>query len=254
MRLTITLSAPGKVILPIHHNHLIQAAIYELIEQPGLRQFLHEEGFALGNRRFRLFTFSRLLGRIKVDRANGQMLFHPPLQLVICSPLDLLLREFGNTLLRRGMIRLGQARLEVESIAVKENAVRAGQVTVRMLSPLVTYSTLEQDHRHYTYYYSPFEPRFGELVTANLTKKYILIHGRPVAENGFRISPATVGPRDMKVVKYEAIVIKGWMGTYHLSGDPQLLEVALDAGLGAKNPQGFGCCEIARESEDDHVY
>jgi CRISPR-associated endoribonuclease Cas6 len=34
------------------------------------------------------------------------------------------------------------------------------------------------------------------------------------------------------------------MGTYELQGDPALLQIALTAGLGAKNSQGYGCCEL----------
>jgi len=30
------------------------------------------------------------------------------------------------------------------------------------------------------------------------------------------------------------------MGTFELSGDPTMLALALDAGIGAKNSQGFG--------------
>jgi len=53
-------------------------------------------------------------------------------------------------------------------------------------------------------------------------------------------------------VKYKGTVIKGWMGIYRLKGAVSLLKMALDAGLGAKNSQGFGCVEIwcGEEKED----
>ncbi|TDA65882.1 MAG: CRISPR-associated endoribonuclease Cas6 [Clostridia bacterium] len=247
MRLILTLTASGEIGLPIQHNHLLQAAVYDLIEQPGLREFLHQHGFVLGKRRFRLFAFSRLLGRVRVDTAGQQMFFTSPVNLVICSPLTALLQELGNSLLRRGEIRLGNNHLEVEQVGVDDYQVRGRSLTVRMLSPLVTYSTLENNGSRYTYYYSPFEPRFSTLISANLAKKYTIIHGRPAPEEDVRIMPVAVGKRDMKVVQYKGTVIKGWMGTYRLQGDPELLQVALDAGLGSKNSQGFGCCEVVEQ-------
>ncbi|MDN5332516.1 MAG: CRISPR-associated endoribonuclease Cas6 [Tepidanaerobacteraceae bacterium] len=45
-------------------------------------------------------------------------------------------------------------------------------------------------------------------------------------------------------VIYKDVIIKGWMGVYILKGDPVLLKIAYDAGLGSKNSQGFGCFEI----------
>ncbi|MBC7189418.1 hypothetical protein H5U35_04285, partial [Candidatus Aerophobetes bacterium] len=39
-------------------------------------------------------------------------------------------------------------------------------------------------------------------------------------------------------------LIKGWMGTYRLEGNPELIKFSYDAGLGAKNSQGFGMYEV----------
>jgi CRISPR-associated endoribonuclease Cas6 len=112
-----------------------------------------------------------------------------------------------------------------------------------MLSPLVVYSTLsDDDGQNYTYYYSPFEQRYSELIANNLAKKHLLIYGRLVQKDGFTIRPVRVEDRDLKITRYKDTVVKGWMGEYELHADPGLLQVALDAGLGAKNSQGYGCC------------
>lgn len=244
MRLSITLTGSRQITLPVQYNHLVQATIYQLIEQPVLRNFLHEQGFAMGQRKFKLFTFSRLLGRPRFDRTTKQLIFTSPLRLVICSPVNFIVQELGNGFLRQGRIRLGEAVLQVDGVDVADPIIRTNAVTVRMLSPLVVYSTLEDGSRRFTYYYSPFEARFQELVLSNLAKKYLLIYGRAAAGEGFEIVPAYVRQSDHKVVEYKGTVIEGWMGSYNLTGDPQLLEVALHAGLGAKNSQGFGCCEL----------
>lgn len=246
MQLTVYFDAPAPVAVPVHYGHLLQGLIYRQMANPVLRSYLHEQGFALGKRRFKLFTFSRLLGRAaRYDRATGRLVLTPPLRLVICSPIPFILQELGTGFLRQGQVRLGEAHLEVKEIATAAPRIMQKTLHVRMLSPLVVYSTLSgADGRNYTYYYSPFEPRFTELAANNLAKKHLLVYGRPVRAEGFAIRPVRVEDRDLKVTRYKETIIKGWMGEYELSGNPALLQVALDAGLGAKNSQGYGCCML----------
>ena len=115
---------------------------------------------------------------------------------------------------------------------------------MRMLSPLTVYSTLPTSAgRKFTQYYSPFEERFSALTGANLAKKHMLVHGCPPVTERFEIRPIRVSDKDFKITRYRGTVVKGWLGEYALKGDPPLLQLALDAGLGAKNSQGYGCCE-----------
>lgn len=256
MRIDITLSGSSEnVALPIEYNYLVQSAIYQQIEQPALRSFLHEQGFELGKRKFKLFTFSRLMGKARIDPQRGCMLFSFPIKLAICSPLALILQEIAAGILKQGYVQLGKEVLHVEQVTVVDQIVEKNDVAVRMLSPLTVYSTLVDSGRSYTHYYSPFEPRFQELIRSNLVKKYLLVFGKHVEEEGFSIEPLDVGERDFKVVKYKGTVIKGWMGSYRLRGNPGLLKMALDAGLGSKNSQGFGCCELVDEgASSDTTY
>ncbi len=253
MQLTLVLSAGGPVGLPVHYAGLVQGLLYRVMENPALKSYLHERGFAYENRRFKLFTFSRLMsGAVRYDRDTGSLLLNPPIYLVICSPVSFILQEIGTGLLRRGRLRLGPARLEVREMYTAAPRVTQNTIRVRMLSPLVVYSTLPTANgRKFTYYYSPFEPRFSELVRENLAKKYALVHGRPAFADGFAIRPVGVTEKDHKITRYKDTIIKGWMGKYELSGDPDLLQVALDAGLGSKNSQGHGCCALVRRERED---
>ncbi|MEI6509656.1 MAG: CRISPR-associated endoribonuclease Cas6 [bacterium] len=242
MRLQLTLG--GKpAALPYSHNHFIQAALYEQITQPALRDFLHQQGFQLGGRPFKLFTFSRLEGSFSQDKARKEIIYSPPLRLAFCSPFQALVQEVGNGLLRQGALRFGRATFTVERVETSDPKAPLPQLYVRMNSPLVVYSTLEQEGKPYTYYYSPFEPRFNELVRSNLFKKHIIVYGRGPEQEDFSIQPHSLSPQDFKLMYFKDTVIKGWLGSFRLEGDPQLLELALHAGLGSKNSEGFGCCE-----------
>lgn len=53
-------------------------------------------------------------------------------------------------------------------------------VTIRMLSPVTIYSTLfSANGKKKTYYYSPFEKEFSQLIRANILKKYEALYGTP---------------------------------------------------------------------------
>lgn len=244
MQLTITFTAPEPVELPVHYGHLVQGMIYRGMEHPLLSRYLHEQGFQLGKRRFKLFTFSRLMGqKAYFNRAKKTLALTPPLKLVICSPISFIMQELGTGFLRQGQIRIGTARLSVKEISTAAPKVETDRIRVRLLSPMAVYSTLPSaDGRKYTYYYSPFEPKFGELTGSNLIKKHYLIHGGPPLSEIFFIRPLQVIEKDYTITYYKNFIVKGWMGMYELQGDPALLRIALTAGLGAKNSQGYGCC------------
>ena len=63
MQLTLNFDAPSPVELPVHYGHLVQGMLYHEMENPLLRSYLHEQGFQFEKRRFKLFTFSRLMGQ-----------------------------------------------------------------------------------------------------------------------------------------------------------------------------------------------
>jgi CRISPR-associated endoribonuclease Cas6 len=249
MQLTLNFDAPAPVELPVHYGPLIQGMIYHGMENPVLSRYLHEQGFQLEKRKFKLFTFSRLFGmNTYFKRRAKTLVLTPPLQLIVCSPIPFILQELGTGFLRQGQVRVGNARLNVKEMTTSQPRVESDRIRVRMLSPMTVYSTLPTSNgRKYTYYYSPFEPRFNDIAGDNLIKKHLLVHGGPPLSELFSIKPLKVNDRDQKITSYKGFTIKGWMGTYELQGDPSLLRLALTTGLGAKNSQGYGCCVIEKE-------
>ena len=88
------------------------------LQNPALRRYLHEHGFPLEKRRFKLFTFSRLMGRsARFDRAGGSMYFCTAPATGHLLSISFILRELGSGFLQQGQVRLGDARLEVREMA-----------------------------------------------------------------------------------------------------------------------------------------
>jgi len=60
-----------------------------------------------------------------------------------------------------------------------------------------------------------------------------------------KIIPEKLSKRSEQITYYkDKYVIKGWLGVYKIKSHPEILKLAWDAGIGAKNPQGFGMFEV----------
>lgn len=244
MRIKFRFCSKEPIVIPVQYNHAIQSMIYNNIS-PELADFLHEQGFLLNGRRFKLFTFSRLKGTFKM-RDDGKIEFASPVELTVASPIERFLRELSEGMLRKtDFVLLGQ-KIFLESVSVCSpiNFEDAGDVVkIKMLSPMVAYKTDKPSGK--TIYFSPWDVTFTELIRNNVEKKYFLLTGQRIKNTHFEIIPTRPWDRRYcKVLNYKETVIKGWLGIYKLQGDKRLIETAYDTGLGSKNPQGFGCFEI----------
>lgn len=89
MRFEIELVADPaeETVLPIQYNHLVQSMLYQSLDSD-FAGFLHGQGFKSESRKFRLFVFSRLLGRFKIDKTNDTIIFQCPMKLIVSSPIN----------------------------------------------------------------------------------------------------------------------------------------------------------------------
>lgn len=242
MRLTFNFFSEKNLTLPLSHNEIIQGFIYKHLDKV-LSKFLHTYGFKHENRRFKLFTFSRVLGKVRIRDDIFEIV--PPFKLVVSSPYDKILQSLAENLVRPSEAQIGCNKVYIESINVHFAPQISEEVKIRMLSPVTVYSTLEKsDGRKKTYYYNPSEREFSQLIKENILKKYSAIYKRKPSTDKLAIEPIKVSKRDEKIVKYKGFIVKGWMGIYKINGNPELIKLAYDAGIGSKNSQGFGCFEI----------
>lgn len=244
MRLTITMNSDRDIVLPVHYHHILQGFLYANISDRDYRDFLHQDGFNYQNRKFKLFTYSRLQGEFRLDQDKARISFKPPVDITVSSPLEPFITDLAETLMKSDELYLGDNHLELKSINVHKPVVFTEKVRVRMISPVVAYTTEEVKGKKKTTYFSPWDTPFDSLVLGNLHKKYWLLKGE-YSKGDLKVVPCdNRKDRFLKVIKYKNFVIKGYTGVYWLVGDPELMEVAYYTGLGSKNAQGFGCFEV----------
>lgn len=96
-----------------------------------------------------------------------------------------------------------------------------------------------------TYYYAPGELEFEQLIRQNLIKKAQAFYDEDWSQLPFTIKfLGSVCSSQQKIIFFKSTVIKGWMGRFSLAGDPHMLKLAYDAGIGGKNAQGFGMISL----------
>lgn len=242
MQLKIDFYRNGGITLPIHYNHALQGLIYSHIT-PELADFLHNRGYQFENRVFRMFTFSRLEGLYQMDRQNRKIRFLDRFSLIVTSPIEEFCNQLGSAFLSDRDITLNNQSVNVEQIEVFPIHNIGEVVKLKTLSPVVVYSTfMEPGGRKYTSYYQPGDDEFEKLIDANLRKKYMSLYQEAAPQEPVKI-------REFKNVRessllYKNFIIKGYSFEFTLQGPVPLLKLALDAGIGSKNAQGFGCVAI----------
>ncbi|WP_457755596.1 CRISPR-associated endoribonuclease Cas6, partial [Thermodesulfatator indicus] len=259
MRISIVFKGPKEgLTLPVHYNHLVQAFIYRSLDAT-LASFYHERGFAYGKRRFKLFTFSRLLGKErKFNPEKREITFHGRVKLKISAVDDRLLESFATHLVREGQFRLGENLCEIEAVEVEMPVSAKGPLIVRALSPITIHSTLyTPEGKKKTYFYTPFESEFSAKIFENLMRKARALWGEEAELpplNGAYIRPFRVSKKNEVIIgfkklrkseeegKYERsetpgksrnFWIKGWTGLYELALPEPYFTLAYHAGLGA---------------------
>lgn len=242
MHLFITLTSDNELEIPITYNHVLQGVIYNRIE-PNLATFLHEEGYKSNKRKFKLFTFSRIMGPFQFIKEKNTIKFPKDVELIISSPIDKFCQSIANGLLTQNQINFGSTRATVKKIMFQKYEINDEKVVLRTLSPIVVYSTFKRfNDRKYTCYFQPGEPEYNLLIENNLRKKYQAYYGKDAPAGEVKVKK--VSRMKLEVVNYKNIIIKGYSGKVAVTGPRELLQIAVDSGLGSKNSQGFGCVTI----------
>lgn len=244
IRLQIVPEKPP-LVLPCNYNQIVQAFIYTGLDRR-LSKEIHDEGCKdpKTDRKLKLFTFSRLIPEKSAEVKQGIISFHESIYLVVASPLGEFIESLVTTLLKEPERYLGRNRVGIGSVEVESLPPYQESIRVRTLSPITVYSTLKTaDGRKKTYYYTPSEREWAELIIENLRRKVRIFYNE--IEDGGYIHPVKVSSRNQRIVIYKGTVIKGWDGMFELKLPERMFLMAFEAGLGAKNSQGFGCVEIS---------
>lgn len=244
MRTKIEICSEKRITLPLQYNYIIQAVILKWLGDETYSKFIHDTGYEFNNRKYKMYTFSRLEGRFNIDMSNKKITFLENPKLIISSEDDKFLSYLINNIISKESFGVGGNDVYIGEVECSNYEVK-GPINIFTKSPVAIYSTLINcEGLKKTYYYSPFEKEFSELARKNLIHKYMAINERKPEDDRFILEPIKNGKLKESVILYKGTIIKGWRGEFSMKGSDELINIAYNTGLGSKNSQGFGCIEI----------
>lgn len=268
MRLKLTLLPLNpRTSVPINYNYPLASAIYKLLAQasPEYASWLHEKGYrSPADRALKLFTFSRLDIPRAIPRGSFLMAGDErPWLLQIASPMEEeFVQNFVLGLFQRQTLEIGGSgavgRFLIEQVEALAPPAFTENMRWKALSPIVVSTMREHRGKLRPYYYRANDAELGEAVRQNLLQKYETIHGQSPADARlqFEIDHGYLarkgGPE--KVSKLltikeglpEETQIRGFMSPFSLTGNPELMRVAWECGIGDHNSMGCGMVEAVK--------
>ncbi len=130
-------------------------------------------------------------------------------------------------------------KIKIETIHLnkQEKTIFKNEAVFKMLSPIVVKeSDLETNHDKF---YSPAEPEFFTLLNKNCAMKAERFLNKSINLTGFEAVSYKKIP-----VRLKGHFVEAYQGIFKLKGEPELLNLLYQVGLGAKNGYGFGMMEV----------
>ena len=260
MRFKLTFQMDGKKdenCIPISYQYELSSWIYRIIHSGDAASsaWLHNKGYTLGNKTFRLFTFSRLQlpkgsFEIKDDR---MVLKNSNVILYISFLIDSAAEPFIIGLFNNREMSLGDhksnAEFLVKTIERLSDPEFRETMGFRLLSPLV----INSFDGKYGKYLRPDESGFEALFFRNLVNKYTasaLFRGDPVHIDDVQKDPVTrfelLSEPKSKLVQIrtgtpQETNVRWFMFDFRITSPVELIKTGYDGGFGEKNSLGFGC-------------
>lgn len=218
----------------------MRSAFYKSLNEASARQ-IHDEGLKYAGRNklvFRPFCFSNLIGKYSIN--SNHITFCDVITWHVASIDTDLISQFVTNTLREGLV-IGQHASRVLSVVVEDFS--RGNV-IQFISP----ASLKQNRKDglcKSVFYSPLDPEFNVLVTANLKKKYELVYGKPF-EGPLEVKITPLAPSEVKkrLVWFKNTCYEAYEGRYLIEGPEELIQVGFYMGIGQRNSQGFGMFEF----------
>lgn len=249
MRLTIRFRPNNDyLILPINYEQVLQGFMYRSIQDFELAHFFHDVGYVKGKRRFKLFTFSRLIGPYKLNLRQKEIVFSDFITWHISSVFDPLIVDLARNYLSRGPFLLHDQPIQIEEAAIHSLDIsERDSYRINMISPLTVYSTYENRYgQKRTHFFQPTDYVFSDMVEKNFFNKYYAFFGVEPSES-LIIRPTNVTEKDKVITSFKKFRINAWNGTYEIKTSLNNLKFLYDTGIGSKNSQGFGMFELLNE-------
>ena len=232
--------------VPRANLHLFQALIYNVLP-PEHASFLHDEGYMIKGKHLKLFAMSWPITEKTPVFEERAIRFPSPVKIVISTPILDTMDGITGSILKSGALRIGNNTVLCSKVEAEQQTATKNFMTVKTLSPVTCYTKTERNGKPYTQYHNPDEQEFENLIYNNLILKFQALNpGKSIPKGRVIVTPVgNLYERLSRFSEKAPFPVIGWSGKFRLEGPRELLQIALDSGIGAKNSGGWGCITMA---------
>ena len=222
--------------LPLSYQSILQGFVYSIFDKEEYGTFLHDEGYKLNNKIFKMFSFSNLMGKYNID--GKTVIYNGKVRLYIASYSEEFIQIVYKFLMNNVRIVLHKQFLSVESVQLMDTPYFKGEkdIVVKTLSPLVAYRTEDS----YVNYFKPSDSDFEALCLTNLQEKNLAID-TPIRQLIFSIQ--RVNFEKKRVVQFKNTFYVAYLAELIIHTNYETLDLIYNTGLSAKGSAGFGMIE-----------
>lgn len=258
MRLKISLHITELKPISFNYYYQFSSAIYLLLKfsSPEFSNFLHNNGYKLNGKPYKLFSFALKLEKYKTTQREI-ILESPNVHLIISSPkIDDFIKNFVIGSFERTFffISIGgsEHKFIIRNMELLPEPEFKNEMSFTMTSPMVLSTVKEFNGKLSTYYLRPEDIEdINRILTQNLRNKYELINN--IVSNGkvnifWDENYLKKHPRITKKVTINEfgenpVDVIGIQAPFKIIGDPELIKIGYQCGFGEKNSMGFGMTE-----------
>jgi len=245
MRLKINMASRKEQRLDLNYYYFLSSLVYKHLESSnkGFSKMLHDEGYVLHNKSFKLFTFSQLLPR-KFIRKENFMVLNGDVTWYVSSPVNEFILYLAEALTSENNVKIGDCSLDIIEISVLKEIEFGRTMKFRSLSPIVVTTMEEIDQKVKPRTVSIEDKKFVENIKNNILRKYFILNKTLPDDMSFHISFDNIEKYSRgRLIRFKDTYIKGYQAPFSFEGNPELIKVAYEAGIGEKNASGMGFIE-----------
>jgi len=267
MRLKLTLQCVSKpAVIPINYNYQLSAAIYLLLKfgSPEFAAFLHDNGYNIDNRNFKLFTFAvklrkyEILNNTKFEGTHFSLI-SPIIELLISSPMvETFIKNFVIGTFEKQKVHIIHkqyvTRFIIKQVELIPDPEFTDEMHFKLLNPMVLSTMVLRNGKLTPYYLRIDDDGIEENLKTNLLRKYKLIWNKDIVLDyfNFEFDKEYIQKKKGVVSKLITIAegtkneskIKGILCDFKIKTNPELIKIGYDCGFGGKNSMGFGFVEV----------
>ena len=252
MRFKITLQVKANHSgreLPLNYQYESASAIYDILSRSDREYsgWLHENGFSADKKRFKLFSFSRLIvPKYGIDKENQRLIIQSDVVYWYITFLpEKSTRNFIEGVFKQQTFQIGDKYSAVEftvrEIQLMPPLEYKEEMYFETMSP-VCISLREADGR--TTYLSPADPAYTEGLLIGLSDRYKAFHGQEFAGSKYCDLQLLNEPKSV-LVKIKAntpqqTFVRGYIFRFKIRLPEELMQIAYENGIGEKGSIGFG--------------